>query len=198
MDQFLAQARAFLEKNRYVLVVAAVTLVVVIASAWVARPARKQRVALADEDATLQAVIKSSNQWVTQFEPASNEESAIWQGTASDVQALGVKPTERLTLAQIVLRRAEDAGFGAARLKFVPLDAATTLPARQVAGVTFNPASYTLQVAGSGSFGTLGRFLEVLPPAVELLSVSMTRSGDSGVNTALTLSVFEPVGGNAK
>lgn len=198
MDQFLAQARAFFEKNRYSLVVAAVTLAVVIASAWVALPARKQRVILADEDAKLEAVIKSSNLWVTQFEPASNEESAIWQGTASEVQSLGVKPTERLTLAQIVLRRAEDAGYGGAHLKFVPVDATTTSPARQVAGVTFNPANYTLQVSGSGSMATLGRLLETLPPAVQLLSVSMTRDGDSGVNTALTLSVFEPVGGNAK
>ena len=198
MDQFLAQARAFLEKNRFVLVVAAVTLVVIAASAWVAVPARKQRIVLAAEDAKLQALIKSSNLWVTQFEPASNEESAIWQNTASEVQALGVKPTERLTLAQIVLRRAEDAGFGGAHLKFVPLDPAAASPARQVAGVTFNPASYTLQIGGSGSFGTLGRFLDVLPPAVELESVSMSRSGDTGVSTALSLSVFEPAGGNAK
>ncbi|MDQ6718214.1 MAG: hypothetical protein M3Z17_07695 [Gemmatimonadota bacterium] len=180
------------------LVIAGVTIVVVIASVWVATPARRQRVALADEDAKLKALINSSNLWVTQFEPASNEESAIWQNTASEVQALGVKPTERLTLAQIVLRRAEDADLVGAHLKFVPVDAATAAPARQVAGVTFNPASYTLSVSGSGSLGTLISFLEALPPAVQLASVSMTRDSDAGVKTALSLSVFEPVGGNAK
>ena len=197
MDQLVAQLRALVEKHRFPLVLGTVALVVVIASAWVAIPARKQRAVLAAEDAKLAALIRSSNLWVTQFEPASSEEAAIWQQTASDVASLGVRPSERLTLAQIVARRAEDAGFDNAHIKFVPSDAAAAALPRQVAGVSFNPASYKLEVSGIGSFSALSRFLEALPPAVELQSASLTE-GSTGISASLTLSVFEPAGGNAK
>lgn len=193
MDQFVAQLRAFVAKNKFTLVIAAVTLVTVIASARVAIPARRQRAELAAESERLEAVIARSNLWVTQFQPASNEESAIWQNTANEIQALGVKPSEKLTLAQIVSRRADNAGYGGAHLKFVPVDGANPVPPRQVAGVTFNPAPYKLVIAGEGGFGTLATFLETLPPAVELQSVSLS-AGDALVNTSLTLSVFEPAG----
>lgn len=197
MDQLVAQIRALVAKHRFLLAVGSVALVVVIASAWVAIPARKQRAVLAAEDARLGALIKSSNLWVTRFEPASSEESAIWQQTASEVASLGVRPSERLTLAQIIARRAEDAGFDAAHIKFVPSDGAAAPPPRQVAGVSFNPASYQLEVSGIGSLSTLSRFLEALPPAVELRSASLT-GVSTGVSASLTLSVFEPAGGNAK
>lgn len=197
MDQFLAQLRALFAKHGYPIVLGGVTLVTVVAAAWVAIPARKERALLAAEDARLAALIKSSNLWVTQFEPASNEEAAIWQETASQVDALGVRPSERLTLAQIVSRRAEDAGISGTHIKFVPIDPATGVPARQVAGITFNSAPYKLEVTGSGSVSALSRFLETLPPAVQVQAVNLTQGG-AGVSTALSLSVFEPAGGNAK
>lgn len=192
MDQFIARVRALLQANSYLLVVSAVTLVCVLAAAWVAVPARKQSAVLAAEDERLQALVKSSGLWVTQFEPASNEEAGIWQLTQTDVAALGVKPSERLTLAQIVARRAEDSGLGGAHIKFV--ETAPSGPGRQVAGVTFNPAAYKLDVTGTGSLSTVSRFIGSLPPAVQLESVSMARSGDDGVSVTISLSVFEPAG----
>jgi hypothetical protein len=193
MNQFLAQLRTFVEKNKFTLMIAGVTLVTVIAAARVAIPARRQKAELAAESARLEAVIARSNLWVTQFQPASNEESAIWQNSAAEIQALGVKPSEKLTLAQIVSRRAENAGYDEARLKFVPIDGANSVPPRQVAGVTFNAAAYKLVITGGGGLGTLATFLGTLPPAVELQSVSLS-AGDARVNTSLTLSVFEPAG----
>jgi hypothetical protein len=193
MDQFLAQLRVFVEKNKFTLVLAGLTVVTVIAAARVAIPARRQRAELAAESDRLEAVIARSNLWVTQFQPASNEETAIWQNTASEIHALGVKPSEKLTLAQIVSRRADNAGYGGAHLKFAPV-AGNPVPPRQVAGVTFNPAPYQLVITGEGGFGTLATFLGTLPPAVELQSVSLTGGGDAPVTSSITLSVFEPAG----
>ncbi|MBA3645921.1 MAG: hypothetical protein H0W63_07050 [Gemmatimonadaceae bacterium] len=198
MNDLVAKVRAFVIANRYYLVVGAVTLVAVLASLWVAKPARKEREALSAEEAKLEALIKSSNLWVTQFQPASTEESAIWQTTASEISALGVKPAERLTLGQIVLRRAEDAGYAGAHIKFIPAGAAANSPPRQAGGVSFNPASYALQVTGTGSLAMLSSFVGAIPPAVALQSISLTGAGDAGASTAVTLSVFEPAGSNGK
>jgi hypothetical protein len=193
MEQLMERLRAFLVKNSFTLVVAGVTLVTVISAARVALPARRQKAELAGELVRLDAVIARSNLWVTQFQPASNEETAVWQNSATDIQALGVKPSEKLTLAQVVSRRADNAGYGRAQLKFVPVEGPNPVPPRNVAGVTFNPAPYKLVITGEGGFGTLAAFLGTLPPAVELQSVSLT-AGDAQANTSITLSVFEPAG----
>jgi hypothetical protein len=175
-------------------VIAGVTLVSVIAAARVAIPARRQKAELAAESERLETVIRRSNLWVTQFQPASNEETAIWQNSANEIQALGVKPSEKLTLAQIVSRRADDAGYAGAHLRFLPVEGTNPIPPRQVAGVTFNSAPYKLLITGEGGFGTLATFLGTLPPAVELQTVGLSGGGDAPVSTSLTLSVFEPAG----
>ena len=198
MNDVLARVRAFATANGYFLVVGAVTIVTVIASIWLAIPARRERALLDAENNKLEALIKSAGLWVTQFQPASSEESAIWQGTASEIASLGVKPSERLTIAQILARRAEDAGYVGAHIKFIPPGTAANLPARQVAGVSFSPAGYALQITGSGSLTTLSRFVAALPPAVELQGISLAGAADGGASTSITLSVFEPAGGNVK
>lgn len=198
MNDLLTRVRAFAAANAHSLVVGAVTVVTIFAALWVARPARKERTLLEAENLKLEALIKSSNLWVTQFQPASNEEAAIWQTTASEIAALGVKPSERLTLAQIVARRAEDAGYAGAHIKFIPPGAGANLPVRQVAGISFNPAGYALQITGSGSLTTLNRFVASLPPAVELQAISLSGASDGGASTSITISVFEPAGGNVK
>jgi hypothetical protein len=198
MQQFLDQLKAFVAKSGFQLAVGFVTIVTVIASLWVSIPARRQRAVLSAESQTLQQVITSAGLWVTQFEPASNEESALWQNTAADLQALGVRPSERLTLAQVVARRTDDAGYESAHIKFVAADASNPTPARSVAGVTFNPAQYKLQVSGAGSFSPLSTLIGTLPPAVELQSVRLAGDGAARVSTSLTLSVFEPAGSNGK
>jgi hypothetical protein len=198
MNDVLARVRAFVTANAYSLVVGAVTFVAVIASMWVAVPARRERAQLGAENDKLEALIKSAGLWVTQFQPASNEESAIWQGTASEIAALGVNPSERLTIAQILARRAEDAGYVGAHIKFIPPGAGASLPARQVAGVSFNPAGYALQITGLGNLTTLNRFVGSLPPAVELQGISLSGAAGGGASTSITLSVFEPAGSNVK
>jgi hypothetical protein len=198
MNDFVARVRVFAAANSYSLVVGGVTLVTVVAALWVGLPARKERAQLDAEEKRLEALIGSSKSWMNQFQPASDEEAAVWQGTSAEIAALGVPPAERLTLAQIVARRAEDAGYSPAHIKFVSPPAPTTLATRQVAGVSFNPAGYALQVDGSGSLTTLNRFIETLPPAVALQSISLTAAPDGSASTSITLSVFEPAGGNVK
>jgi hypothetical protein len=198
MDQFLERVKAYLAKSGYPLVVGFVTLVTVIASAWVAIPARRQRAVLTAESETLKQITASAGLWVAQFEPASDQETALWQITASDVQALGVNPTEKLTLAQAVARRTDEAGYESTHIKFVAADPANPIPARSVAGVTFNAAQYRLQVSGLGGFSPLSTLIGTLPPAVELQSVRLARDSSARVSTAITLSVFEPAGSNGK
>jgi hypothetical protein len=198
MNELIAQLRAFFTRSSYLLTVGGLAALTVAAAGWVAVPARKEAALLSAEAARLQAVIASSNSWVTQFQTASSEESALWQNTAFQVQALGVRPSERLTLAQVIARRAEEAGLGSSHIRFLPVDAAALPPPRQVAGISFKPAQYNIQVTGTGGFGALSSLIGALPPAVDLRSVSLARDSSNRVITSLTLSVFEPAGGNGK
>ena len=198
MDEFMTQLKSVLSKHGYAMVVGFVTAATVIGAALVAIPARRQQAVLAAESRTLQQIITSAGLWVTQFEPASNEESALWQNTSTELDALGVRPSERLTLAQAIARRADEAGYEAAHIKFLPGESSEPVPARSVAGVTFNAAQYKLQVSGTGSFSQLSTLIGTLPPAVELQSARLARDSSSRVSTSLTLSVFEPAGTNGK
>lgn len=198
VEQFIAQMKARIAKDGYPLAVGLVTLTAVVAAAWVAIPAQRERALLQAESRNLQQIITSAGLWVSQFEPASSEESALWQTTASDLQALGVRPSERLTLAQAVARRVDEAGYEGAHLKFVAVEGANPTPARSVGGVTFNPAQYKFQISGAGSFSSLSTLIGTLPPAVEIQSMRLARDSSARVSTSLTLSVFEPAGTNGK
>ena len=198
MDELLARLRALFGRSQYLLTVGGLAALTVAAAAWVAIPARKQAALLSAEAARLQAVIASSNSWVMQFQPATSEEAVLWQNSTFEIQALGVRPSERVTLAQVIARRADEAGLGSAHIRFLPADAAAQPPPRQVAGITFNPAPYRIQVTGAGSFGTVGSLIGALPPAVDLRSVNLARESSDRVTSSLTLSVFEPAGANGK
>lgn len=198
MNELIAQVKARIAKGGYPLVVGVVTLTTVVAAAWVAIPARRERTLLQAESRTLQQVITSAGLWVSQFEPASSEESALWQNTASDLQSLGVRSSERLTLAQAVARRVDEAGYDGAHIKFVAVDGANPTPARSVGGVSFNPAQYKFEISGAGSFSSLSTLIGTLPPAVEIQSMRLAHDSSARVSTSLTLSVFEPAGTNGK
>ncbi len=195
MNEIAARIRALFSRNEYLVAVAGVAVLTLGAAAWVAIPARRQAASLSAEATKLKALIASSDSWVTQFQAASSEETALWQNTGFDVQSLGVRPSERLTLAQIISRRAEESGLGSPHIKFVPADSAGQ-PPRRVAGISFNPAQYTIQLTGGGGFTPLSSLIGALPPAVGLRSIGVARDSSGNVSTSMILSVFEPAGPN--
>lgn len=198
MEELLARIRAFFSERRFELSLASACAIALAGAAWIAIPARRQSVRLSAEAAKLDAVIASSNSWLIGFQPASSAEPGLWQNTAYEIQSLGVRPSERVTLAQIIDRKAEEAGFAAPHIRFISTDSAGQPAARQVAGVTFNPASYRIEAAGGGGFAPLAQLIEALPPAVDLRSVNVARDSSGRVNSSVVLSVFEPTGANVK
>jgi hypothetical protein len=198
MDDFIARIRTFSAAHADLLAMPTLALVAVLTAAWVAIPARRTANALSDEAGKIRAVIAASDAWVMRFQSAADDEPGLWQEAASQVQTLGVLPSERLTLAQIISQRAEDVGIVSPHIRFSMVDSVAAPPPRNVDGVRFNPANYTIQLTGGGGFGALNSLIGTLPPAVEPKSAALARDSSGSATATLTLSVFEPAGTNGK
>ena len=96
MNDIVARVRSLLSSNGYFIAIAGVSAISLVAAVWIAVPARRQSAVLAAEAGRLQGEIDASNSWVTGFTPASSQELAAWQNAESDVQSLGVQPSERI------------------------------------------------------------------------------------------------------
>lgn len=138
----------------------------------------------------VQGVHEALKTWPSHYQPPSEFERQSWSAAAADVERLGIKQEERLFLAQLISRRAENVGIGDARIRFTQ---AVGGEARRVGGREFKPAAYGAAVEFESSFASGVEFVAQLPAAVEIASLSMQRSTE-GVKLSFMLQVFEPAG----
>jgi len=192
MKKLLASLRAALGANSFLAQVGGLTLLALALALWVGIPARRQAALLKAEAGRLERIVKASESWVAGFQPASNEETLAWQNTGFEVQKLGATPSDRLTLAQVIARRAEDVGFRGVRVNFAAgADSASQSSPRQVGGRLFRPAQYGIVVEAHGSLNQASALIGVLPNAVVVRSVTTKRSGND-VTSIFSLAVYEP------
>ena len=192
MKKLLASLRAALGANSFLAQVGGLTLLALALALWVGIPARRQAALLKAEAGRLERIVKASESWVAGFQPASSEETLAWQNTGFEVQKLGATPSDRLTLAQVIARRAEDVGFRGVRVNFAAgADSASQSSPRQVGGRLFRPAQYGIVVEAHGSLNQASALIGVLPNAVVVRSVATKRSGND-VTSIFSLAVYEP------
>lgn len=191
MNKLLASLRKGLAESSFMAQVVGLTLLAVVLALWVGIPARRQASVLKAEAGKLAGIVKASESWTTRFEPASNEETLAWQNTGFEIQKLGAAPADRLTLAQVIARRAEDVGFRRVRVRFAGADSASQSSPRQVGGRLFSPAQYGIVVEAQGSLNQSSALIGVLPNAVVVRSVGTKRIGDA-VMSIFSLAVYEP------
>ncbi len=197
MNEYAARLRAFAAKNDAWIEAALFVLVVVGASWFAGTRARRQSQILSAEAQRLERIVRSSDLWIRSFQPASTEETAIWQNVDYEIQKLGIGPADRLTLAQVIARQAEESGLGGAHLKFSPADSTGAAPARAAAGINFKAAPYGIVITGIGAVGPVSNLLASLPPAVKATRLGLVREGEA-VRTTLLLAVYEPEGSNGQ
>ncbi len=192
MKKTLASLRAALVANSFLAQVGGLTLLALALALWVGIPARRQAALLKAEAERLERIVKASESWASGFQPASSEETLAWQNTGFEIQKLGATPSDRLTIAQVIARRAEDVGFRGVRVNFTAgADSASQSSPRQVGGRLFRPAQYGIVVEAHGSLNQASALIGVLPNAVVVRSVVTKRSGND-VTSTFSLAVYEP------
>lgn len=194
MNKIIERIKYFVTGNTFWTEIVLALLMVAIFSMSVAKMANKRVAALRGEAEQLSAVRTSVERWQTSFETATPEENADWDNVQKRLQLLGVSPNDRLTLAQLVAQRAQDASGQNVIVKFTTADNAGAVT-RSTSKMSFSSASYGLSMQITGDLEAVVDAIYSLPLSVDLSSVDIKR-GDSGQATAnVSLIVFE--GGGA-
>lgn len=196
-DPRIDRALVWIVKRQFWVEVGVLTLLTVICALYIGRLAYSSATALETQARTLESTRRGADLWITGFQPVSTAEMAAWEKGLQTTYRLGVLPTERLTLAQIVTARAERAGLKQVRVSFSPSDPATASPRPEAAPYTFAVAPYTIKVEFTGRLDATQTFMGMLPPSVGLVSLESARtSGTFG--TKLLLTVYEVATSAAK
>jgi hypothetical protein len=165
--------------------------------AWVGVTAHRSRAMLAKDADVLQAQVARNERWRSEYRPPSAAEMEQWRQAESALGRLGVTSAERITVAQVVARAAEESGLSGVRVRFSVADtaAAAAAPVEQVGTHKFHPAPYRLVVSGLGPYDAFVRFVGSLPPSVSVQQLSSSRAA-GGIVHQLVLSVIESVESN--
>ncbi len=192
----LDQVKAIVIRYRDQIEVVAFGAALLAMGSWIGLSASRARATLAKDAAVLQAEVSRNDRWRSEFRPPSVSEMERWRQAEAALRRLGVRPEERITIAQVVARTGEETGLDEVRVRFVPAD--TTggpAPVEQVGRHQFRAASYRLVITGRGSFDAFVRLVGSLPPAVSVQELSSSRK-PSGIVHNIVLSVIESVESN--
>lgn len=192
LNQYLEPATAFVKKNRFWVEVAVGALIAIGAAIWIGHDAYTQAAALSQEGQRLEAMRKSADVWLGTFEPASSTEAQEWQQIQSALQRLGEAPDSRLTLLEVITRRAERMGLRNVRVSIIGTDSVPPIPRASAPPLTLKVADYAILVEFKGSFAATRTFLATLPATVGVQRISISRTG-AATGTRATLTVYEAV-----
>ena len=126
------------------------------------------------------------------LQPAKSAESQDGLRIQSALQQLGASPDSRLTLLEVISRRAERAGLGNVHVALLPPDSVPQIPREGAPPVTIKVADYGILVEFKGSFAATRTFLASLPPTVGVQRLTISRSGPA-TGTRAVLTVYEAV-----
>lgn len=193
MDLKLAEAGALLRRHQQVARLAGVTALVVLLSTWTSCAALKTTTEARAGVAEAIAVRTTASRLAQQFVPASSGETDEWARTTAEAAEFGTSEALKVSLAQTVSRIAEVAGMSAVKASFSSADAVASSAPRNIGDLAFAPA-FALQLEGTGTISETARVILRLPPAAEIVSLSL--SGDTGeLKATFQLAVYQPTGG---
>lgn len=187
-------ALEYVRKNRQGARLATVTALVVALSAWTSCSARG---IMNEADAGIReaaALRETATRFSQRFLPASSVETDEWARTTEEVGRFASPESAQLSLAQTISRIAEVAGMSAAKASFTPPDTVGFVEPRAMGDFTFQTAPYGVRLEGSGSVLAVSRVILRLPPATEILSLSLDGDTDRPRAT-FQLAVYQSPGG---
>lgn len=189
-----AAVGAFIRKNNQAAKMAAVTALVVAMSAWTSCSAlatsRKANAAIQEAVTIRETAVRLARDFV----PATSGESDEWARTTMEAAAFGSPEASRLSLAQNVSRIAEVAGMSRVKASLISSDSVASAGPRTMGELVFEPATYGLILSGTGGVPAVSRTVLRLPPSVEIVSLSISGTGDQ-LTATFQLAVYQPAGG---
>lgn len=195
LNQYLDQLLTVMKKHRFAVEIGAYVLIAVGTALWVGRGAYAQAETLSREGQRLDGMRRGADTWLSTLQPASSAETQDWMQIQSALQQLASRPDSRLTLLEMITRRAERTGLKDVRVSLLGADSLTAIPRAGVAPVAINVADYGISVEFRGNFAATRTFLATLPPTVGVQRISISRKG-AGNWTRAVLTVYE-AGANA-
>lgn len=167
------------------------------ASIWVGLRSRAVAGELAGKRQTWQGTADQLATVRQQFRVPSSSESAALLAESARLGALGVPPSERVSLMELVARLADASGLADVQVNFRSAPDSAFVPPRSIGSSSLSPAPYTIAVDFTGSFQGVVQFVSNLPPSVSVSRVSAGRRPDRPAYHIL-LAVYElPDGDNA-
>jgi hypothetical protein len=192
LNRYLDLAKAFIKKHRFWVEIAAYVLIAVGTAVWLGRNAYAQAATLSTEGQRLEGMRRGADSWLSTLQPASSAEAQDWMQIQGTLQQLGSKPDSRLTLLEVITRRAERTGLRNVRASLIGVDSIPALPRVSAPPVTISVAPYAILVEFRGNFAATRTFLATLPPAVTVQQISISKKG-AGNWTRAVLTVYEAV-----
>lgn len=192
MNQYIDTVIAFVKKHRFWVELSLYVLIAAGSAFWVGRNAYKQAEVLSAEGRRLDAMRRATDRWLSTLQPATSAETQEWQQAQAALGQLGAGTDSRLTLVEVITRRAERAGLANVRATLIPSDSIQNVTRQGAAPVAFRVAEFGIIVDFKGNLAATRGFLANLPPAVSVQRISMGKSGPvMGTNAVLT--VYEAV-----
>lgn len=193
INEYIDLVKAFAKKHHFWVEIASYVVIAVGAAVWVGRDAYRQAATLSQEGQRLESMRKSADQWLSTLEPATSAETQDWLLTRTALQQLGARQDSRLTLLEVITRRAERTGLRNVRVSLSATDSLPSIPRTGAPPVTIKVADYAILVEFTGNFAATRTFLATLPPTVTVQQVSISKSG-TGNGTRAVLTVYEAEG----
>lgn len=190
MNQFLEELKGFIKTHLFWVELGLYVLIAGGAAAVVGRDAYRQAAELSQEGNRLDAMRRRADLWLGTLQPASSAEAQEWMQIQAALQQLGSRPDSRLTLVEVITRRAERMGLKNVRVSLMGTDSIPGIPRAGAPPLTIKVADYAILVEFRGNFAATRTFLATLPPAVGVQQISISRSG-AGNGTRAVLTVYE-------
>lgn len=192
LNQYIDALVAFVKKHQFWAELSLYVLIAAGSALWVGREAYKQAATLSAEGRRLDAMRRSADRWLATLQPATSAETQEWQQAQTALSQLGAGTDSRLTLVEVITRRAERAGLTNVRATLLQSDSIPSVPRQGVVPVTFRVAEYGILVDFKGNLAATRTFLANLPPAVSVQRISMSKTGPV-MGTQAVLTVYEAV-----
>lgn len=192
MNQYIDAAVAFAKRHRFWVELGLYVILAGGTALWVGRDAYKQAAALSQEGRRLEEMRRAADVWLSSLEPASSMETQAWQQTVLALNQMGASKDSRLTLVEVITRRAERSGLLNVRTRIVGSDSISSIPRTGAAPVSYTVADYGIIVDFNGNLAATRVFLDNLPPAVSVQGIRMSKSGPV-MGTHVVLTVYEAV-----
>jgi len=173
----------------------ALGVVVIAASIWVGLQAKSVAAELAQKGTAWQQTASQLAALQQQFRIPSSFESAALLNEAGRTGALGVPPSDRVSLMEYLARLADASALSEVRVNFKAGMDSAYIPPRLIGADPISPAAYSVTVDFTGSFVGLVQFVSSLPPSVAVSRLGAARNGGHTAYHVI-LSVYELPNGN--